>query len=700
MASDILFSLPNHRPGLACRGFRAKGQSKQPNWPIFFGNRGGQSHQARDLARESTLLMTSETSSDADPIALKPVPANQSSFAKIIEQKFLYVDKTRMIHKLVTGRLAPYLLIRPRRFGKTILLDTIRNVYEGKKNLFAGLEIARLEYDWQPFPVIRIDMTDVNSDPDFFNESLTDLINTVAEEEHDVILDKVDYVTAIRDLIIRLSSRHEVWSQSVDAGKTGDRNNVVVLIDEYDAPVLDNIADFKKCESIRVKLHQFYRVLKAQARRMRALYITGITKFKRLSFFSVFNNVCDISNMSDFSTICGFTEKELRENFSGHFVSALKSLKDDNGIDPDATEESLVSEILSWYDGYSFDGLDTVLNPYSIVSFFANERKRFDDYWYKSGASLFTYDYGLNNKNFFKLFDSSLTPGSDFCVADPSFMDNAAVLLQAGYLTIASVEKSKTSDKYLLKIPNNEIRNAIVYEMLHMNIVPKDIFDPIAYLSDYYKDFINAFVSRDPERCESAFSSFITGFPSNLLGSSDVGEYVYHALLYCQLKAANLDVRCENRGINGISDIVVRTPQGDWIVVELKYEKSIGSPETVIGSDGHEPSASSPERHSTAKQSHRPGTTSPAPDGDSVSPGGSPPPLEVGGKTKRALQRLKYNVSRAFRQIVEKDYATPYVSERNRVFAAAVAVYGKSDVMFAFRDVVWSNELHRVVSYK
>jgi hypothetical protein len=631
---------------------------------------------------------------------LKPVPANQSSFADIIGQKYLYVDKTRMIHKLVTGPIVPYLLIRPRRFGKTILLDTIQDVFEGNKELFAGLEISKLKYDWQPFPVIRIDMTDVNSNPNHFEASLTDLINTIAEEENDIVLGKRDYVTAIRDLIIRLSSRNDVWSQSVDIGKIRSRKNVVVLIDEYDAPVLDNIADFKKCEAIRERLHQFYRVFKSQSRRIRALYITGITKFKKLSFFSVFNNVCDISNMSDFSTICGFTETEFRENFRGHLALALKSLKNDNDIEPEATEESLISEILSWYDGYSFDGLNTVLNPYSIVSFFDNERKKFDDYWYKSGASLFTYEYGLNNKNFFKLFDSSLSPGSDFSVADPSFMDNATVLWQAGYLTVASVEKSKTIDSYLLKIPNNEIRNAIVYEMMHMNTVPKDSKDPIAYLSDYYKDFISAFVSRNAKNCESAFSSFITSFPSNLLGSSDLGEYVYHALLYCQLKAANLDVRCENMGLNGISGIVVRTPQGDWIVVELKYEKSIDSSEYVAGSVNPEPTVPAPKRASPVQRAHKPRVIYPGPDGDPMPSGGSHPPLEVGGKSKRVAQRLIYNINRAFKQIVEKDYATPYISSRNKVFAAAVAVYGKSDMMFAFRDVVWSNELHKVVSYK
>jgi hypothetical protein len=279
-------------------------------------------------------------------------------------------------------------------------------------------------------------------------------------------------------------------------------------------------------------------------------------------------------------------------------------------------------------------------------------------------------------------------------------MNNATVLMQAGYLTIVSVEKSIDFDSYLLKIPNNEIRNAIVYEMLNMNIVPPNIDDPIAYLSDVYKDFISAFISRDPKICESLFSSFITGFPSNLLGPSDVGEYVYHALLYCQLKAGNLDVRCENRGVNGISDMVVRTPGGDWIVVELKYERAVGQPEPDADSADLEPSKTSQKRAYPAQRTHRPGITPPMPEGGPVPPDGASPPLEIGIKSKRALQRLKLNINQAFKQIVEKDYATPYISGRNKVFAAVVAVYGKSDVMFAFRDVVWSNELHRVVSFK
>jgi hypothetical protein len=354
--------------------------------------------------------MSIKSESDDNVSPLKPLPANQSSFTGIIGQKYLYVDKTDMIHKLVTGPVAPYFLIRPRRFGKTLLLDALRNVYEGKRELFSGLKIAKLKYDWQPFPVIRIDMTDVNSDPDYFHTSLTRLIHNIAKNQHDIDLDidKGDYVSALSDLIFQLSYRHDIWGQAVHAGKNDNRWNVVVLIDEYDAPVLDNIADFKKCEAVRINLHKFYRELKAKSQFLRAIYITGITKFKRLSFFSVFNNVCDISNLRSFSTICGFTEKELRDNFSEHLLSALQSLKDNHHFEPDATVESLVSGILSWYDGYSFDGLKTVLNPYSIVSFFDSERIKFDDYWYKSGASLFTYEYGLNNRNFFQLFDPSL----------------------------------------------------------------------------------------------------------------------------------------------------------------------------------------------------------------------------------------------------------------------------------------------------
>ncbi|MDR1040069.1 MAG: ATP-binding protein [Deltaproteobacteria bacterium] len=639
---------------------------------------------------------------------LKRLPVNESSFSEIIGSKSVYVDKTRMIHSLITNLKTPYFLARPRRFGKTLVLDTIQNVFEGRQELFAGLDISKLKYDWKPYPVIRLDLSSVNTDPDEFQEDLTTVIKTVALRDHKIHLDvKADSdVSAIRGLIEELYCRYaDNGPSSGGAGrKSADSRIVVILIDEYDAPMLDNIDDYKKCEAIRQILYKFYRAIKSEAKLLRHVFVTGITKFKKMPLFSALNNIKDISLGGEYSTLCGFTQDELTQCFDYHLNSSLKSLKRDRYFGPDSTVDTLMTEIMYWYDGYSFDGRTTVFNPYSIVSFF--DAKEFDDYWYQSGDSLFNHNNGLSNKNCFDLFDTDLSFASTFKVLDPGKMNDVSVLMQTGYLTIDRVRKSGGLRNYHLKIPNNEIRNAIAYEIMEHAIVPDGINDPVKFLSVYFHDFIEAFLSMDGEKCESLFSSFIAAFPSNLLGTPEAGEYVYHALLYCQLKACRLDVRCENRTGKGISDIVVRTPAGDWIVIELKYTKPERDlPEyPAVSADPADPMApGSPDSNMVGISSDGlPHISGPDIQGTdaSVPPDDSSKPLVAGLLSEPALKSLRRNVDFAFKQIVRNNYALPFISMRNKVFAVAVAVYGRNDVMFRFKEVAWSNETHKAVAYK
>ncbi|MDR1039939.1 MAG: AAA family ATPase [Deltaproteobacteria bacterium] len=324
--------------------------------------------------------MANDINNEGNISSLEPLPENKSSFSEIIRNKCLYVDKTEMIHKIITGPRAPYFLARPRGFGKTLLLDTFHDVFEGRKELFEGLKIAKLKYDWKSYPVIRIDMSGFNADPNEFQGDLTTELNAIANTQHEIDLKARNHVSALRQLIHWLSYQHRHSGQSGLSDKSDDnRRNVVILIDEYDAPILANIVDDKKCEAIRKILHNFYRVIKAQYRFVRTAFITGITSFKRLSLFSDFNNMFDISFESDFSTICGFTGDELRTSFRNHLVSALKIQENERYVQSGSSIETLVAKILSRYDVYSFDGIHNVLNPYSIVSFFA-EKKFGDQY--------------------------------------------------------------------------------------------------------------------------------------------------------------------------------------------------------------------------------------------------------------------------------------------------------------------------------
>jgi len=296
---------------------------------------------------------------------MRKMPLGIQSFRKIIEGDYVYVDKTKFVYDLMNDA-SYYFLSRPRRFGKSLLLDTIAEVMSGEKDLFKGLSIHDSDYQFEKHPVIRLDMSNVaNETPSVLKDSLSKALLRQAKREGLCI----DYDMPPELFINMIEGLHE---------KCGKK--VVILIDEYDKPILDRLADIETAEANRDILRGFYGILKSMDPYLRFTFVTGVSKFTRTSIFSGLNNLRDITMDEDNANICGIEIENLETYFSGH-IEALASLDKFKGF------ASLHDEILAWYDGYSWDGSTRVINPFSLLSFFA--QRRFSGFWYASGTPTF-----------------------------------------------------------------------------------------------------------------------------------------------------------------------------------------------------------------------------------------------------------------------------------------------------------------------
>ncbi|MBO4699755.1 AAA family ATPase, partial [bacterium] len=301
---------------------------------------------------------------------LRKLPIGQQDFSKIRLDNSVYADKTKIIYNMVTlGDY--YFLSRPRRFGKSLLISTLKNLFEGKKELFKGLLIEN-DFDWKEVPVVRIDFNGRS----FTDKPLTTTIDKFLDdnaERYKVQLCEQGNRDRFFELIKKL---HE---------KTGER--VVLLIDEYDKPIVDLINDIQKAEENREILRNFYGAVKGCSEMLKFVLITGISRFSKMSIFSELNNLADISMDENFAAICGFTKDDLNNYFSEYKDLVSQKLE--------ISKDELDEKIRFWYDGYKFDGKTHIYNPFSILNFF--RERDFRNYWFESGLPKLLADFIIQN---------------------------------------------------------------------------------------------------------------------------------------------------------------------------------------------------------------------------------------------------------------------------------------------------------------
>ncbi len=374
-------------------------------------------------------------------MALKLYPIGIQTFERIRKEDKLYIDKTEYIYRMTHTSGTYFFLGRPRRFGKSLLVSTMQSYFEGKKELFEGLAIEKLEKDWTDYPVLHFDLSGgKHMEKEQLERYLADIL-AEQEEKFGYKSDKIDANLRLKDLIMTAYKQ------------TGKQ--VVVLIDEYDAPMLDVAHEEKQLEVLRNIMRNFFSPLKARESYLRFVFLTGITKFSQLSIFSELNNITNISMDDDYAGICGITKEEMLSQMSEDIEELGRKRK--------MTKEDVVEKLKENYDGYHFSAFSPdVFNPFSLLNCFST--RKFGAYWFTSGTPTYLINmmrkYGTLPTNIGKMYAKS----SAFDAPTENMTAITPLLYQSGYLTIKDYDEP--SDLYTLDLPNKEIKVGLFESLL------------------------------------------------------------------------------------------------------------------------------------------------------------------------------------------------------------------------------------------
>ena len=476
---------------------------------------------------------------------MKKLPLGISTFSKLIESDYIYVDKTQHIYNMVnTGEI--YFLSRPRRFGKSLLVSTLKELFQGNKKLFKDLYIYD-KWDWtEEYPVFHLDFgTRAYDTPEQLKNSLISFINRVARD-FSIELFEESLPSKFNELI---SEIHK---------KTGKK--VLVLIDEYDKPIIDCMKDIRIVNKNRDILNDFYQVLKASDEHLRFIFLTGVSKFSKTSIFSGLNNLTDITIIPSFSDICGYTQEELEK----HFGDYIDKFSKDNNV----SSRNLLFLIEEWYDGYSWDGETHLYNPYSILSLFNSGE--FSNYWFETGTPSFLMDFVKNNRGTGVLFKPNTTISGNFPSFNLENLDFTTLLLQTGYLTIKEKEVNIGQlTKYKLAIPNREVSQS-----LFTSIISEFSKQNSAEISNLAEKILKSITNLDNDTLQKTFDILVATVPSILYGKvkKSIREANYHIWFLSWFKLMGFFVIGETPSSHGYTDMILKK-DNLVVVCELKYSQ-------------------------------------------------------------------------------------------------------------------------------
>ena len=475
-------------------------------------------------------------------MARKLYPIGIQTFEEIRKLDNLYIDKTEYIYRMTHTDGKYFFLSRPRRFGKSLLVSTFLSYFEGKKELFEGLAIEKLEKEWNTYPVLHFDLSKgKHMEKEQLNRYLLDIIEK-QEARFDSKSNKIDVNIRLDDLI------NAVYQ------KTGKQ--VVVLIDEYDAPLLDVAHEKEKLDELRNTMRNFYSPLKGNESMLRFVFMTGITKFSQLSIFSELNNIKNVSMDEPYAGICGITKEELLTQMSDDIDALAGHLE--------LSREETIQELKDHYDGYHFCWPSPdVFNPYSLLNCFADGRM--DDYWFGSGTP--TYLINMMRKYDFLPTDlgEAIEVGKkDFDAPTETMTTIVPLLYQSGYVTIKGYDKP--TKLYLLALPNQEIRVG-----LYGSLLPHYLTDKSAKANTTIAKMSVLVKKGDMDAAFCLLNDFLEMVPycdnTHYEGHWQQTLYIMFALL------TNYDILVEQRTAKGRIDITMETADTIY-VMELKFNKS------------------------------------------------------------------------------------------------------------------------------
>jgi hypothetical protein len=493
---------------------------------------------------------------------MKKNPIGIQTFQEIIVNNYVYADKTQLVHNLVTeGKV--YFLSRPRRFGKSLLLSTFKALFQGPvdpdgppQGLFKDLWIGQSDYDFsQTYPVITFSMSDDS---------------TTSEDLKESILKKLRAINAFYGLGLEISLPGTDVFLLIQKLSQTLKKKVVVLIDEYDAPVSDHIGNLELAQKNRDVLKSFYSGFKNTDEYLRFVFVTGVTRYAFMGLSAGFNHLNDITLSDKFAAICGFTHDELDSCFNDYMSAVLDIFKSKGKMSPNASVSDIRKDILRWYDGYSWDGEIRVLNPWSILKFFYESS--FSDYWVRTNPSLF-FLTNLTKGNLFNLLKDKFGSFSEKALglAEVGGLTPIAGLFQTGYLTVDKVfEYSKSKKSFSLKIPNFELQDN------QFDAFSEELFKFIKQDPQEAKDnFINALKDRDAKKLTEILNSLFGGLDAI---HHEENESCYHKILYGYCKNYDGITITEYHGAVGNPDLVTIFPVDNWcVLIELKFSSDISA---------------------------------------------------------------------------------------------------------------------------
>ncbi len=489
-------------------------------------------------------------------------PIGIQTFSRIIREGYLYVDKTDLVWQL--QNYATFIFLsRPRRFGKSLLSSTLHSYFAGEKELFEGLKIMKLEKEWKQYPVFHLDLSTAKGQPtaDDLRKRLLLML-----EDYTEIYGRRDAEVTPGGLLQGLISR--AYKQ------TG--RQVVVIIDEYDAPLLEVLHSQDTLDDMRQVMQEFYQPLKANEAMVKFCFITGITKFSQLSIFSTINNLKNVTMLPAFSAICGITEREVEQ----YFMEDIAVMAVDYGITP----QEMFLKVKERYDGYHFSAMsEDIYNPFSLLNAFCDKELR--NYWFESGTPTFLIRQMQQFRTDITSLDYLEVPAESFDVPTEAMGTALPLLYQSGYLTVKGYDREALM--YTLAIPNQEVRIGYTKGLLPVYTG----LDSGNVQAGFALKFWRALKNNDVEQAMRELQAYMGGIPyvegfKKKLADAATAEGFYEYTMYLIFSMLNVYVRTQVKCAGGRVDMVVWMPDTVY-VFEMKVNDSAANALSQIDDRGY-----------------------------------------------------------------------------------------------------------------
>lgn len=467
-------------------------------------------------------------------------PIGIQTFQRIIKEGYIYIDKTDLVWKL--AHTSPFVFLsRPRRFGKSLLSTTLVSYFRGEKELFEGLKIMELEQEWKKYPVIHIDLSTAKDKPS--PEELRRYLNLMMNRNAQCGTFDSEALPGekLQGEITRLYNQYH--------------EQVAIIIDEYDAPLLEELHEAEQLEDMRKVMKEFYQPLKACESMVKFCFLTGISRFSQLSIFSTLNNIQNISMIPAFATICGITEHELTTALNDDIDMLAEKYK--------CSHKEMHAKLKQRYDGYHFsEDSEEVYNPYSLMNCFAQQKIK--DYWFESGSPTFLFHQMKRFGTDITKMDDIMAPESSFYRPTEKLTDALPLLYQAGYLTIK--DYNPIAEAYILSIPNQEVRIGFADGLLryHSGLTRGEVQIGCAY------KMWDALEKGDVDQALKELKAFLAGVPyvegfKEKLKEAATKEGFYEYSFYLILSMLNVYVQTQVKCWTGRTDMIVLAARAIYI---------------------------------------------------------------------------------------------------------------------------------------